>query len=95
MRGAISTAGCECRLRAAAGVVVELDFQSDEERQWWGGLWADRVRQSEYARQSLEYGLTSPQELEGLAAAFLQWAADPEALFVVVNGEVIATKPVG
>ena len=40
-------------------------FQSAEERQWWGGLWADRVRQSEYARQSVEYGLTSPPELEG------------------------------
>ena len=68
-------------------------FQSAEERAWWGGLWADRVRQSEFATQSVEYGLTTDSELEGIAESFLQWAADPEALFIVVHGEVIATKP--
>jgi hypothetical protein len=57
-------------------------------------LWADRVRQSDFARQSVEYGLTDPSELQGIAEAFLEWAADPEGLFIVVHGEVIATKPV-
>jgi ubiquinone/menaquinone biosynthesis C-methylase UbiE len=68
-------------------------FQSAEDRAWWGGLWADRVRQSEFASQSIECGLSSTSELEEIAEAFLQWAADPEALFIVVHGEVIATKP--
>jgi ubiquinone/menaquinone biosynthesis C-methylase UbiE len=68
-------------------------FQNAEDRAWWGGLWADRVRQSEFASQSLEYGLSTASELQGIAEAFLQWAADPEALFIVVHGEVIATKP--
>ncbi|MGZ4738199.1 MAG: hypothetical protein ACXVLM_02990, partial [Ilumatobacteraceae bacterium] len=66
-----------------------------EDRTWWGGLWSDRVRESEYARQSVEYGLTNRAELEGIAEAFLEWAADPDALFIVVHGEVIATKPLG
>ncbi|MGZ4766513.1 MAG: methyltransferase domain-containing protein [Ilumatobacteraceae bacterium] len=70
-------------------------FQSAEDRTWWGGLWSDRVRESEYARQSVEYGLTNRAELEGIAEAFLEWAADPDALFIVVHGEVIATKPLG
>jgi ubiquinone/menaquinone biosynthesis C-methylase UbiE len=70
-------------------------FQSEDDRLWWGGLWADRVRQSEFARQSIEYGLTNESELEGIAEAFLRWSTDPEALFIVVNGEVIATKPLG
>lgn len=70
-------------------------FQSDEDRRWWGGLWADRVRQSEFATQSIEYGLTTNSELEGIAESFLRWADDPEALFIVVHGEVIATKPMG
>ena len=68
-------------------------FQRLEDRTWWGELWADRVRQSEFARQSVEYGLTSPSELQGIAEAFLEWAADPDGLFIVVHGEVIATKP--
>jgi ubiquinone/menaquinone biosynthesis C-methylase UbiE len=69
-------------------------FQNAEDRAWWGGLWADRVRESDFARQSVEYGLTDPSELQGIAEAFLEWAADPEGLFIVVHGEVIATKPV-
>ena len=70
-------------------------FQSDEDRAWWGGLWADRVRQSEFATQSVEYGLTTDSELDEIAEAFLHWAADREALFIVVNGEVVASKPQG
>ena len=70
-------------------------FQNAEDRTWWGGLWSDRVRESEYARQSVEYGLTTHSELEGIGEAFLQWAADPDALFIVVHCEVVATKPLG
>lgn len=68
-------------------------FQSAADRAWWGGLWADRVCQSEFASQSVEYGLTTASELEEIAESFLQWAANPEALFIVVHGEVIATRP--
>lgn len=70
-------------------------FQNEDERTWWGTLWADRVRQSEFARQSIEYGLTDDAELEGVAQGFLRWANDPDALFIVIHGEVIATKPTG
>jgi ubiquinone/menaquinone biosynthesis C-methylase UbiE len=65
-------------------------FQAPEDRAWWGGLWADRVRDSEYARQSLEYGLTTRAELDDIADAFRSWAADDDALFIVVHGEVLA-----
>jgi ubiquinone/menaquinone biosynthesis C-methylase UbiE len=65
-------------------------FQSDEERQWWGGLWADRIRQSEFADQCLEYGLASEHELSELSDAFCRWIDDPDGVFIVVNGEVLA-----
>ncbi|MEI8050761.1 MAG: methyltransferase domain-containing protein [Actinomycetes bacterium] len=65
-------------------------FASAEDRQWWGGLWADRMRESDLAYQALEDGLSSPTELEGIAAAFLEWADDPEGLFVVPHVEVLA-----
>ena len=67
-------------------------FQTEDERAWWGGLWADRVQQSEFARQSLEYGLTTEAELASIGEAFGGWAANPDGLFVVVHGEVLATK---
>lgn len=69
-------------------------FQNPADRAWWGGLWADRVRSSAYAVQSVEYGLTDQAELDDIAAAFEQWAADPDGLFIVVHGEVLATAPV-
>ncbi len=65
-------------------------FQSDAERQWWGGLWADRIRHSEFARQCLEYGLASDRELAELSDAFLRWIDEPDGVFIAVNGEVLA-----
>jgi ubiquinone/menaquinone biosynthesis C-methylase UbiE len=67
-------------------------FQSDEERRWWGGLWADRIRESEFARQCFEYGLASERELAEFSDAFLRWSGEPDAVFIVVNGEVLARR---
>ena len=43
-------------------------FHEPTERSWWGQLWADRVRESEFARQGVEYGLTTRDELHEIAA---------------------------
>ena len=59
-------------------------------REWWGGLWADRALKSSFAAQSLEYGLTTQEELEEIAAAWKRWAAHPTSSFVVVHGEIVA-----
>jgi ubiquinone/menaquinone biosynthesis C-methylase UbiE len=64
-------------------------YQTAEERSWWGGLWADRVRKSDFARQVLEYGLSDEVELQVLADGFLRWAEDPDGLFLLVHGEVL------
>jgi SAM-dependent methyltransferase len=66
-------------------------FQRPEDREWWGSLWADRVLESEFARQSLEYRLADAADLERIATAFRRWAADPDGLFVVLHGEILAT----
>lgn len=65
-------------------------YVSPEERLWWGGLWADRVRESEFARQSIEYGLTTAPELATIADAFLEWAYDDDGCFNVPSNEVLA-----
>jgi len=65
-------------------------FETPDERAWWGGLWADRVRHSAFAVQTLAYGLTTTDELERIAGAFERWAADPDGRFVVVHGEILA-----
>jgi ubiquinone/menaquinone biosynthesis C-methylase UbiE len=65
-------------------------FRTDDERAWWGGLWSDRVLKSEFARQGVEFDLTTSAELNEISAAFLGWSEDPEAEFTVVHDEVLA-----
>jgi SAM-dependent methyltransferase len=67
-------------------------FADPESRQWWGGLWADRVRVSRFAEQALVYGLSDPGELEAIAQGFLHWAAAPDGVFVVPHVEVLARR---
>jgi SAM-dependent methyltransferase len=65
-------------------------FAEPEEREWWGTLWADRVRESSFAEQAVAYGFSSESELADIAAAFEGWAASSDAVFVVVHVEVLA-----
>lgn len=68
-------------------------FATEEDRTWWGGLWADRVRDSSFAKQAVEYGLATADELPDMADAFQAWAADPGGVFVVTHVEVLARTP--
>lgn len=65
-------------------------FHSEEERAWWGGLWAERIVHSDFARQGLEYGLTDESELRAISDAFLRWSKDVDGVFVLVHVEVLA-----
>lgn len=67
-------------------------FATEEERLFWGGLWADRVEQSDFARQSVEYGLSTPAELASIAAAFRRWAGSPDGVFIAPNVEILARR---
>ena len=42
-------------------------FATREERDWWGGLWAERVTRSALAEQILACGFARQQELDDLA----------------------------
>ncbi len=65
-------------------------FSSPEERAWWGGLWADRALKSDFARQAIEGGFASQEDLERMADAWRQWSEHPDAWFAFPHGELIA-----
>ena len=65
-------------------------FATPKEREWWGGLWADRIRQSSFADHAIETGLATRSDLDDLAAGWLDWAANPESWFTVPHHEVVA-----
>jgi SAM-dependent methyltransferase len=67
-------------------------YASDEERAWWGGLWADRVTGTRFAEQAVAAALATPAELDELAAAWRAWAAEPTACFLIPHGEVLCTR---
>jgi hypothetical protein len=64
-------------------------FSTAEDRNWWGGLWAERITQSSLAEQAVKYGLADEDELEQLATAWRRWAEHPDGWFAVVNGELL------
>lgn len=64
-------------------------YSTEDERAWWGGLWADRVRSSSFAEQAIENDLATRESLEDLARAWQSWAEDPDGWFAVLNGEIL------
>jgi ubiquinone/menaquinone biosynthesis C-methylase UbiE len=68
-------------------------FATDEDRAWWGGLWADRVTASAFAEQAVVAGLSTPGELQDLADAWRAWAAQPDGWFAVLHGEALCEVP--
>jgi SAM-dependent methyltransferase len=67
-------------------------FADPESRAWWGGLWAERVVASAFARQAVAYGLSTEAELASIAAAWRRWATHDDAVFIVVHGEILARR---
>ena len=65
-------------------------FSSPEERAWWGGLWADRAVKSDFARQAIEGGFATQQDLEDMSAAWQEWANSEDAWFAFPHGELLA-----
>jgi ubiquinone/menaquinone biosynthesis C-methylase UbiE len=70
-------------------------FATPDDRAWWADLWADRVVASNLAEQAVAYGVASAVELADIAAAWRSWAEDPDAVFVILHGELVARVPAG
>jgi ubiquinone/menaquinone biosynthesis C-methylase UbiE len=64
-------------------------FATPPDRDWWGGLWADRITQSALGNQAVERGLATRDELDRLAGAWRAWAAQADGWFAVIHGEVL------
>ena len=81
--------------RAAGFTSVEATtsvwtFSSDDDRAWWGGMWADRVLQSAFASDALGKKLATQADLQLISDAWSAWAADPDGFMAMPHGEVLA-----
>ena len=64
-------------------------FATPADREWWGGMWAERVVKSEMAATSLRTGAADEAGLERIAEAWRRWAADPDGWMSLLHGELI------
>lgn len=66
-------------------------FSTAEDRQWWGGMWAERILHSDMAHQVLAGEMATPQELQGISDAWRRWADDEDGWMAVPHGEILCT----
>jgi SAM-dependent methyltransferase len=64
-------------------------FASPTDRQWWGGLWADRILHSDLAQQVLASGLATGDDLHRISRGWREWTDAADAWFTVLHGEII------
>lgn len=65
-------------------------FSTATDRQWWADLWAERSIGSSFAKQAVDYGISTPAELQDVAGGWRAWADQPDAVFTVLHGEILA-----
>ena len=64
-------------------------YATPETREWWGGMWADRIVGSALADQLVGEGRASADELTAISDAWRRWAAHPDGWFSVHHGEIL------
>jgi SAM-dependent methyltransferase len=65
-------------------------YSTPIDRAWWGGLWADRIVDSDVARQAVDRGFATPADLAVIADGWRRWAAHDDGWFSVLHGEILA-----
>ncbi len=65
-------------------------YTSSEQRQWWGGMWADRITDSALAQQLVDLGWADADDLKRISDGWRRWADDEDGWFMIPHGEVLA-----
>lgn len=67
-------------------------FATADDRSWWGGMWSERIVESDLARQLVDSHLATLADLRAIAAAWIRWASDEDGWFAVPHGEIVCQK---
>ena len=62
-------------------------------RELWGGMWAVRVTDSDFAQHAVSGGFATRGDLVAISVAFRRWAENPSGFWAYLNGEVVAVRP--
>ncbi|MFG3438257.1 class I SAM-dependent methyltransferase [Nonomuraea sp. NPDC047897] len=64
-------------------------FATPEDRAWWGDMWAERVLRSQMARQALDRGAATEEDLLRMSEGWREWAAAGDGWMSITHGEVL------
>ncbi|XVV14391.1 class I SAM-dependent methyltransferase [Actinoplanes sp. CA-131856] len=64
-------------------------FATQEDRDWWGGMWADRILKSDMAATALRTAAATEADLARISEAWRAWSADPDGWMSLLHGELI------
>lgn len=73
------------RITCSAGTWL---FHTPEERAWWGGLWAERIVKSDFAKGAAKQGATE-EDLNRLSQSWKEWITSDDGWFALLHGEMI------
>ena len=68
-------------------------YADSARRELWGGMWAVRVTDSDFADHAVKGGFAMRGDLVAISAAFRRWADHPSGFWAWLNGEVVAARP--
>lgn len=64
-------------------------FATVDDREYWGGMWADRILHSALADQLLADGTADHTKLQAISTAWRRWADHPDGWLAVPHAEVL------
>jgi ubiquinone/menaquinone biosynthesis C-methylase UbiE len=67
-------------------------FSTPEERAYWGGNNANRIQYSGFAKNALEGGYATKEQLAQIAAAWRDWMEEDDGWLGYLHGEIICRK---
>jgi len=82
-------------LRSVRASASTWCFATPADRAWWGGMWADRIVDSDLARRAVDDGVASTVDLLRLRRGWQEWAAAEDGWLLVPHGQILASPPGG
>ncbi|KIJ61025.1 hypothetical protein HYDPIDRAFT_116550 [Hydnomerulius pinastri MD-312] len=64
-------------------------YSTEEERAWWGNLWADRTLASNFSRTAISSGIASLEKLQEISNDWRLWGESKDGWFALLHGEIV------
>lgn len=65
-------------------------YATPDDREQWGRMWADRIVESALARQLVNDGFATTDDLRRIRAGWLAWVAADDGWISILHGEILA-----